>query len=117
MALTGIPERITAAAVGVVFGSVIGFALAWLVGVYSSTAGPGQFRVSFVGWTLGGAVFFGGIGALFGSSVGTLIGNVVTALFAFERVDEYVPWWLVVVLFGAVLGAVLWFARSSVYYS
>jgi ABC-type branched-subunit amino acid transport system permease subunit len=114
MAFPGIPERIAAAAVGVVFGCVIGFALAWLVGIYSNTAGPGEFRVSFANWALGGAMFFGGIGALFGSSVGTLIGNVIAAIFGFERgSEEHVPWWLVVVLLGAAVAAVLWFTRSS----
>jgi ABC-type branched-subunit amino acid transport system permease subunit len=114
MAFPSISERVAAAAVGAVFGSVIGFALAWLVGVYSNTAGPGQFHVSFDNWALGGAMFFGGIGALCGSSVGSLIGNVIAAAFAFERGgEEHVPWWIVVALLGAAIVAMLWFVRSN----
>jgi hypothetical protein len=33
-------DRLSAAAVGLIFGGIIGFALAWLLGVYSNTLGP-----------------------------------------------------------------------------
>ena len=92
---------------------MIGFAVAWLLGVYSNTLGPGQIPVSIADWVIGGAAIFGCVGAALGSSVGTLLGNVIAALFAFERGESAdVPRWLVaVVIAGAVLFGI-WFASG-----
>jgi hypothetical protein len=88
MAQPTFSERATAAFVGVVFGAIIGLAIAWLLGVYSSRIGPGEIQVSFSKLMLGGALFFGSIGAIFGSSVGTLIGTVIAGTFAFESSSD-----------------------------
>ena len=114
MRLPSISERVAAAFVGVVFGCVIGVVLAWLIGINSNTLGAGQLAVSFPKWALGGALFFGGIGALFGSSVGTVIGNFIAGIFAFEQASEdQVPRWLMVALIGAAVGVGPWIARAS----
>ena len=84
-------ERIAAAFVGAVFGALIGLALAWLIGVYSSRMGPGQVLVSFSTFALVGAAVFGGIGFVFGVSVGTLLGNVIAAIFDFEGSHRDIP--------------------------
>ena len=107
-------ERIVAAVLGSVFGSVICLVLAWLFGVYSNTLGPGQVEVSLTKWILSSAVFFGVLGAVLGSAAGTLIGNVIAAIFAFERLEDGpTPWWLVLVILAAVVGLVLWVARGG----
>lgn len=114
MAQPDLSERVAAGFVGVVFGAVIGIALAWLLGVYSTSLGPGQVAVSVWRFAIASAAFFGVIGVLFGSAVGTLLGNVIAGLFAFESAHEdHIPTWLVVcVLVGAVAVA-LWLAGYS----
>ena len=116
MAQPDLSERVAAGFVGVVFDAVIGIALAWLLGVYSSSLGPGQVTVSVWRFAFASAAFFGAIGVLFGSAVGTLLGNVIAGLFALESAHDdhfHVPTWLVVcVLVGAVAVA-LWLAGRS----
>jgi hypothetical protein len=107
-------ERAAAALVGAVVGALLGSVLAWLLGVYSNTLGPGQVAVSFPKWAVGGAAVFGGLGALFGSSVGTLLGAVIAGISSLEGSEErHIPWWAIVPVMLGVACLVLWLARSG----
>lgn len=107
-------DRLASACVGAVFGAAVGLAVAWFLGVYSNTLGPGEIVLSFSRAAITGAGIFGTIGAVFGSSVGTLLGNVISGLFAFERGDDRsLPFWPTLFTLIALAAAVVWFARSS----
>lgn len=103
-------DRLWAAALGALFGGMVGFALAWLFGVYSSTMGQSTTPVDFSHWVAWSAIGFGAVGLIFGPFVGTLIGVVINGLFEFERDDERMPVWVLVLVLLAVVAAVWWSA-------
>jgi hypothetical protein len=103
-------DRASAAAVGLFLGAIIGFALAWLVGVYSNTLGPAGAAVDFQLWVGFGALGFGVVGLLFGPFVGTLLGLTISDIFKFERVEDHAPTWLLVLVLLAVVAGVWWSA-------
>ena len=107
-------DRISAAVVGSVFGAIVGFALAWIIGVYSNTLGPGIASVSFRHWITGCAIGFGVVGLLFGPYVGTLLGSVIRGIFEFESADKYVPTWIIVLVLLAIITGVWWTAGGNV---
>ena len=105
MAKPDLGERTSAALLGVVFGGIIGLALAWLLGVYSNTLGSGAVRVSFQAFALAGAAIFGAVGAVLGSHLGTVLGRAISLIFAFEGAgDAGLPRWALVAL---VVGAIV----------
>lgn len=106
-------DRLSAAAVGLFFGAIVGFALAWILGVYSSRMGAAVVAVDFRHWVAYCALGFGAVGLLLGPFVGSLIGSVINLIFQFERVDHpdpEVPTWLVFVVLVAVVAGVWWFS-------
>jgi hypothetical protein len=103
-------DRLSAAAVGLFFGAIIGFALAWLIGVYSNTLGPSSTPVDLKHWVGYCAVGFGAVGLIFGPFVGTLLGSVISGIYRFERAEEEAPAWLPVFILLAVVAAVWWLA-------
>lgn len=114
MAKPNFSERVVAAVLGSVFGAVIGLVLAWLVGVYSNTLGPGQVNVSLTRWVASSAVVFGVLGAVLGSAAGTVVGNVIAAIFAFERLEnEPTPWWFVLLCLAVAMGLILLIASGG----
>lgn len=105
-----IGDRLTAAALGALFGGMVGFSLAWLFGVYSSTMGPSRMPVDFSHWIAWSAIGFGVVGLLLGPFVGTLIGVVINGIFEFERAEDHTPAWLLVLALLAVVAGVWWSA-------
>ncbi|MBX3618932.1 MAG: hypothetical protein KF891_02900 [Rhizobacter sp.] len=103
-------DRLSAAAVGLFFGGVIGFGLAWLTGVYSNTLGPSSTQVDVKHWVGFCAIGFGAVGLIFGPFVGTLLGSVISGIFRFERAEEEAPTWLLVLILLAVVAVVWWSA-------
>ena len=101
-------DRISAAAVGAVFGAMVGFALAWIIGIYSNTLGSGFAEVSFKHWATGCAIGFGVVGLVFGPYVGTLLGSVISGIFEFESADKHVPTWPIVLALLAIIAGVWW---------
>ena len=111
MAKLTLGDRVSASAVGLFFGAIIGFVLAWLLGVYSSTLGPSSTPVDFKHWVGFCALGFGVVGLLFGPFVGSLLGSVISGMFRFEGADEEeAPAWLLVLVLCAVVAAVWWSA-------
>lgn len=103
-------DRLTAAALGALFGGIVGLALAWLFGVYSSTMGASRMPVDFSHWVAWSAIGFGAVGLLFGPFVGTLIGMVINGIFEFERAEDHTPGWLLALVLLAVVAVVWWSA-------
>ena len=101
-----IGDRLSAAAVGLFFGGIIGFALAWLIGVYSNTLGPSGTAVDFKHWVGFCAIGFGIVGLIFGPFVGTLLGSVISGIFKFEQTEDSTPTWLLVLILLVVVAAV-----------
>lgn len=109
-----IGDRVSAAAVGLFFGAIIGFALAWLTGVYSNRLGPSDTPVDFKHWVAYCALGFGAVGLVLGPFVGTLLGSVISGIFRFEQTETSnpeVPPGLVVIVLITVIVAVWWFAK------
>jgi hypothetical protein len=102
-------ERLVSAALGAVFGAIIGFVLAWLFGVYSQTMGSGSMSVQIRYWIAGGAGGFALLGFIVGSDAGTLIGTVFGALLDFEDQNSGSRAWPVVVVLLVVLALWWWF--------
>ena len=98
-------ERAVAALLGIVFGCLIGFMLAWMVGVFSATLGVGALKVSPAQWAVVGAAILGLVGALFGPAAGSLVGYAISGIFVFERWEAgWQPWRIVLaILFGVGL--------------
>lgn len=105
-----IGDRLSAAAVGLFFGGIIGFALAWLVGIYSNTLGPSSTPVDFKRWVGLCGIGFGMVGLIFGPFVGTLLGSVISGIYKFEQAEDHAPTWLLVLLLLAVVAVVWWSA-------
>ena len=102
-------DRISAAAVGAIFGAIVGLALAWLLGVYSNTLGPSEVKLTFMVWVLWSSAAFAFVGLLFGPVVGTVLGAVITAIFEFENPrNTELPSWLLFPLLLAVCFGVWW---------
>ena len=116
MARLTLGDRISAAAVGTVFGAAIGLAAAWLVGVYSSTLGASVATVDFKAWVGLSAAGFALVGLLFGPFVGTLLGNVISGMFELERASASselgIPTWLTVVLCLGLAGGLVWWLSA-----
>ena len=105
-----IGDRLSAAAVGLFFGAIIGFALAWLIGVYSNTLGPSNTPVDFKHWVGLCAIGFGIVGLMLGPFVGTLLGSAISGIFKFEQAEESIPTRLLVNILLVVVAAVRWSA-------
>lgn len=106
-------DRLTAAAVGLLFGGIIGFALAWLLGVYSNRLGAAVVAVDVRHWVVYCAMGFGAVGLVFGPFVGTLIGWVVNVIYQTEREDHRnpeVPGWLLLPVLVGIVALVWWSA-------
>jgi LytS/YehU family sensor histidine kinase len=106
-------DRLSAAAVGLFFGAIVGFALAWIAGVYSNRLGASEISVNFKHWVGYCALGFGAVGLAFGPFVGSFLGSVISGVFQFEQVEHSnpeIPTWLVVVLLGCVVAGVWSFA-------
>ncbi|HEY8360349.1 MAG TPA: hypothetical protein VIL30_23075 [Ramlibacter sp.] len=114
MAKPSFSERVVASVLGCVFGALIGLALGWLLGVYSSTLGPGQVHLPVSTWILSGAAIFAVLGFVLGSEAGAVAGSVIAAIFAFERWDSQgPPWWGVLGVLAVAAGAWLWFTQGA----
>lgn len=101
-------ERVIAALLGIVFGCLIGFMLAWMVGVFSATLGAGTLKVSPAQWAFGGGAILGAAGALFGSAAGSFVGYAVSGIFEFERLDRPLTWRLALLSVLGGVGLYLW---------
>ncbi|WP_293935950.1 hypothetical protein [Iodobacter sp.] len=103
-------ERLASAFIGAIFGAVIGFIMAWLLGVYSQTLGPGQVHVSIAKWIGTSACIFALIGLLIGQHIATMIGNALTALLEFETIGDngFPSWWKLIILLVVIGGGWLW---------
>ena len=102
-------ERIVSAVISTFFGALIGFILAWLLGVYSHLLGTGRIHVDLVKWISFGALSFGLLGFIIGQHTGTLIGTVFNIIFQIEDVRNYeYPGWLIFILFILFFTGVLW---------
>ncbi|MEO8153880.1 MAG: hypothetical protein ABI605_12475 [Rhizobacter sp.] len=110
MARLTIGDRLSAGAVGLFFGAIIGVALAWLIGVYSNTLGPSSLSIDFKHWVGFCAVGFAAVGLFLGPFVGTLLGSVISGIFQFEQAEDPTPIWLLVLILSAVVAAVWWSA-------
>lgn len=111
MARLTVGDRLAAAAVGAFFGAIVGFALAWMLGVYSRTLGPSHLPVDLARWIGLSALGFAAVGLVLGPFVGTLLGLVFRGLYEFERIEDRAPAGRVVVVLLLVVGAVWWLAR------
>lgn len=107
-------ERAVSTVLGALFGAGIGFAITWLLTVYSNTLGVGVLEISHKTLVVGSACLFAFLGLISGSHVGTLIGSVIHALFEFERMDTPgTLFWLVGALVCIVLiGTWVWVSRG-----
>lgn len=105
-------ERLVCALLGAAFGCLIGFVIAWLLGVFSATLphfGIGPREVSVARSMAAAAAFFALAGLLFGSVAGALVGLALHAIFKFERLyQDRQPWWLELLLVAGALVSVLW---------
>ena len=102
--------RVAAAFVGAIIGGFIGFALAWIFGIYSNTLGPSGLHVNFKSWVAICAAGFGAVGLLFGSFVGSLLGSAISWIFWLEGANtssnHEIPGWLALaLLLGVATGA------------
>ena len=106
-------DRLACGVAGILFGAVIGFALSWLLGVYSNTLGPGRAPIDIGQWILWSSGLFGFIGLAVGPAVGSLIGTLIASIYHFENAANYEkPSWLVLCLLLA-FGAGAWWWLSS----
>lgn len=115
MSRVAIGDRVASAFVGAVVGALVGFALAWLLGVYSNTLGPSQVVFGIPRFVLKVSATFALVGLFIGPHVGTVLGNVITSIFAFESLehrDSHLPGWLVIVVLGLVLFGTWWFLHK-----
>lgn len=105
-----IGDRLHAAVVGLFFGGIVGFALSWIVGVYSNTLGASSTAVDFKHWVGLCAIGFGAVGLVFGPFVGTLLGAVISGIVKFEQAEDHAPAGLLVLVLLAVVAGVWWSA-------
>jgi hypothetical protein len=114
MANSTFTGRIISAAIGSIFGAIIGFILAWLLGVYSQTLGSGEVHTNLAKWVGIGAVFFGALGFIVDEHIGTIIGHVLNALFQFEdqRNYEFGGWFIWTLVIVLLVGGWLWFKHQ-----
>jgi predicted lysophospholipase L1 biosynthesis ABC-type transport system permease subunit len=102
-------DRIICSAMGAVLGGLIGFALAWLLGVYSITFPGASVPVEIRHWIIGCATIFGVIGVLFGPFVGSVVGTVIAAIYESQNPpNPEMPTWLVVLLLIAIVAGAWW---------
>jgi len=105
-------DRLVCGVMGAVFGGLIGFALAWLLGVYS-IMWIASVPVEINHWIIGFAAIFGIIGVLFGPFVGSVVGTVIAAIYESQNPpNPEMPTWLVVLLLIAVVGGAWWWVAK-----
>jgi hypothetical protein len=121
-------DRVATGVLGAIIGGIVGFAISWLLGVYSNTLGPSHAAVDFIHLVLYAAVFFGLVGFVFGPVVGTMLGSVIAAIYHFEGGPteersfslqfpkerafslDIPTWFVVVTVVGIVVAVWWWFA-------
>jgi ABC-type uncharacterized transport system permease subunit len=105
-------DRLFSAALGALFGALIGLACAWIFGVYSNRLGAGAMDgIVIKNWMAYGAIVFGVLGLLVGSKAGGAVGGAIASLINFEDTnhDPQVPTWFAVIFLIAVAFCVWWF--------
>lgn len=89
--------------------ALIGVIVLWLVGVNSQSLGTAHATIDVKTWLAVPAMTLALFGFLFGASVGTAAGALLNVIYETERTDRLeVPRWLAVLVFAAVVLAVVW---------
>jgi hypothetical protein len=106
-------DRLVSAALGALFGAIIGAVLVWLFGVYSQNLGSARTVIDGKLWILVSTAGFAFAGLLVGPNLGSFVGTVFDALYQFENTsEERQPGWVVAAILIVLAIAGWWWHKS-----
>jgi len=105
-------DRLVFAALGGIFGAVLGLLLWWLYGLGQSVRLLTPIQPGAAPWVMYSAATFAFLGFVLKSAVADLLGDTLSAIYKSETEPD--PWWVIVVAI-ALAAVAIWYLATHVW--